>query len=203
MQATAGSAVDPTRLAKTLARGSGAGAAFDPGTRLLDSKLEAAKARQAAAEAAWKAECAAVDEEWTNGDVDAVPSQASVIVAEGETVHNGVRIPKHLTGPTAVAYVITQRKGTIVSVYFGLRWRVFVFFCFFFYLCTVCPMAHAGALKPKDLKAAVAIKRMQTQKQAAAQEAMRAALGPSTCLIIRVSGIWRRCVHHCSVIHFG
>ncbi len=54
LQATAPLPLDPERLAKTLSKGKGAGASFDPGTRLLDDKLARAKAAQEAKDREWR-----------------------------------------------------------------------------------------------------------------------------------------------------
>ena len=53
-QTTAAVPVDAARLAKSMSKGKGAGASFDPGTRILDEKLAKAKAQQAAREQEWK-----------------------------------------------------------------------------------------------------------------------------------------------------
>ena len=104
--------MNAAKLAKTLARGKGSGAAFDPGVKLLDDKLAAAKVKQAQQEAEWKAKVASIDREWREGtSASVLGSQPSLLLDEGESFVDGVRIPKNLQGPTAVAYVVSQKKG--------------------------------------------------------------------------------------------
>ena len=53
---------------------------------------------------------AAIDQEWSTGTA-LVKAESGVMLEEGETYVDGIRIPKSLDGPTAVAFVISQKKG--------------------------------------------------------------------------------------------
>jgi hypothetical protein len=113
-QATAASPVNADRVVRSLAVGKGAGASFDPGTQVLDAARDAARVRQEAAEKAWRDKVKHIQTSWKEGGTDA-PLDTSVILEEGESLVDGVRVPKNLDGVAAVAFIVTQKQGTTAT----------------------------------------------------------------------------------------
>jgi len=105
--------VDLLSIAKSRAltagntRGAGAGAAFDPGTALLEKSLARSKVRVAVRQAKQLAAEAAAQ---ARGEGD---MHELLLSSEGEALVDGVRVPAELSGQGVTNYILMQAQGKL------------------------------------------------------------------------------------------
>ena len=145
---------DVSHVVKTSLLSKGAGAAFDPGVALLDDRLATAKSRQAQKEATWKATVSKIDADWEQG----------VFVEEGGGGDESAAPGAPGYGTVDGVRVPPDLTG-VAAVNFMLTQR-------------------KGALKPKDLAAAIAKKQLERTRQEIEQAKIRESQGVLTLMLM-------------------